>query len=65
MGKDSKGRNLRIQIKLPKGTSAAYVDGFSANNGEDEVLVNRNLKYRCTDVKETDATKTLVWEAIV
>jgi hypothetical protein len=65
MGKDSKGRSLRIQIKLPKGTPAAYVDGFSANNGEDEVLVNRNLKYRCIDVKETDATKTLVWEAIL
>ena len=65
MGKDSKGRSLRIQIKLPKGTPAAYVDGFSANNGEDEVLVNRNLKYRCVDVKETDATKTLVWEAII
>ena len=65
LGKDSKGRNLRIQIKLPKGAPAAYVDGFSANNGEDEVLVNRNLKYRCVDVKENDATKTLVWEAII
>lgn len=65
MGKDEKGRSLRVQIKLPKGAPAAYVDEYSSNKGEDEVLVNRNLRYKCVGVKETDATKTLLWEAII
>lgn len=37
---------VRYEIQVPKGTSCAYVDHISANNGERELLLNRNTEFK-------------------
>lgn len=66
--------NLSIEIKLPKGTHAAYIDSITkaAHNsasdediGDEEVMINRNTKFKSHGIRETDSGSVLVLEAIV
>ena len=66
--------NLSIEIKLPKGTHAAYIDSItkaaynSASDediGDEEVMINRNTKFKSHGIRETDSGSVLVLEAIV
>lgn len=41
----------KLHMKLPKGCQAMYVDPISAVPGENEILVNRNARYKISDIR--------------
>lgn len=41
----------KIHMKLPKGCQAMYVDPISLVPGENEILVNRNARYKISDIR--------------
>ena len=42
---------VHYEIKVPKGSSAAYVNQISKNRGEMEVVINRGTMYRITGAR--------------
>lgn len=66
--------NLSIEIKLPAGAHAAYIDSItkSAYNsasdediGDEEVMINRNTKFKSHGIRETNSGSVLVLEALI
>jgi hypothetical protein len=49
-GKSAFSGNINFVIECPPGTPMAYVDTFSLNKGEDEMLLGGNLTYKVVEV---------------
>jgi hypothetical protein len=47
-GFDSNG--VEYRIKMPKGSKAQYVDPFSKNRGEEEIIVDKNTQFIIQDI---------------
>jgi len=41
----------KLHMKLPKGCQALYVDPISSVPGENEILINRNARYKISDIR--------------
>lgn len=46
------GGKINYYMELPKGTKAAYVDGFSANQGEEELLIQRGSTWQIVGIEQ-------------
>ncbi len=53
------GQKQIVNIKIPKGSPALYLDPFSLNKGEEELLLNRDSKFKIISFKEVNG-KTII-----
>ena len=56
--------NFFIEIKMPVGTKAAFVDQYSYAD-QKHVVIAPSQKFRVIDYEKTDNYEKLIWEAIV
>jgi hypothetical protein len=48
---DSAWSGIKLEVYLPKGTQAMYVDPISNYHGEHEILVQRNSTFEIKEIK--------------
>lgn len=51
IGSDSAFPGAEVEIRLPAGTRALYLDTISMHTGEQELLIDRSYKYKVLEVK--------------
>lgn len=57
-------KSFFIEIKMPVGTKAAFVDQYSYSD-QKHVVIAPSQKFRVIDYEKTDNYEKLIWEAIV
>ena len=61
---DEKGKRYMVELELPEGTNAIYVDKLSNYSGEGEIIVNKDVTFESQGVSETSGEKILHLKAI-
>ena len=62
---------VKMEIRVPAGARAIYVDPISINRGEHELIIDRSSKYRVLEVERTtspggfDVVKSVILEMVV
>jgi hypothetical protein len=58
-------KTFLMELRLPEGTRAAYINDVAGIFNEKEVLVDSDVKFKVVGFEDSGESKTLIWEAIV
>jgi len=61
---DNNGKRYMVELDLPEGTNAIYIDKISNYSGEGEIIVNKDVSFESLGISETSGEKVLHLKAI-